>query len=1039
MDRSSIFISISRFLFLLLLWLFGLSCLQIIKPTSCTGSNLTAKCTETERKALLIFKDGLIDPSGRLSSWVGDDCCNWGGLGCSKRTGHVLKLDLRNPFHFSTTNDSENTAYNMSCLGGEINASLLSLKYLNYLDLSLNDFSGKQIPEFLGSFKNLRYLDLSFSSFSGVIPPHLGNLSSLRYLDVSAKLSYSNQPNLEVESLQWLVRLSSLKHLSLSSVNLERANFHWLQAVNMLPSLVELHLPNCGLTSLPLSISYINFTSLSVLDLSYNNFNSSIPHWLSNVTGLTKLDLSMSSLRGVMPDIFVNLVSLQELDFTFNVYIEGQLPDSLGHLRNLSRLDLAATSFTGRIPRTFGNLCNLQTLNLMGNKISGEINEFMDGLSRCSNNSLEYLVLGTQLSGNLPESLGELKKLTYLDLTANLFWGSIPASIGSLSSLQVLALSQNAMNGTIPESIGQLSMLVFLSLGTNSWQGVLTEAHFRNHTKLQHLDLSLAFGTTTKPLVLDVKHDWLPPFSLQEARLSNVQIGPTFPPWLQTQYELEYLSLDSAGISDTIPIGFWKSCSKITYLSLPDNKLKGMVPKFLGFPKAFYIDLSFNNLEGPFPLLPSNVSVLYLDHNSFFGPIPKNIGQFQKFYRLDLSSNSINGTIPPSIHKLKNMEVLSLKNNLLSGELPKHWENFQSLRVLDVANNSLSGKVPISIGSLSSLRLLSLSNNNLEGELPSSLRNCTTLISLDLGENKFFGNLPAWIGESMSSCLMFRARSNFFNGNIPQELCLLSNLQFLDLAHNDFSGVIPQCLGNLSKVIPHVSDSYSIYQHMLVVSKGRELQYDRTLYLVHSLDLSGNNLSGEIPEDITSLLGLGIMNLSMNHLTGNIPAKIGNLRMLETLDLSRNQLSGPIPESLSSLSFLSHLNLSHNNLSGRMPSGNQLQTLNDSSSIYADNPLLCGSPLDTKCPGEDTNHGPTSTDGNGLHKDGEKGSEFPQFYIAMVPGFIVGFWGVCGTLVLKASWRQAYFRFFDSMKDWLVVVIMVNVNRFKRKFKSEDN
>jgi hypothetical protein len=73
------------------------------------------------------------------------------------------------------------------------------------------------------------------------------------------------------------------------------------------------------------------------------------------------------------------------------------------------------------------------------------------------------------------------------------------------------------------------------------------------------------------------------------------------------------------------------------------------------------------------------------------------------------------------------------------------------------------------------------------------------------------------------------------------------------------------------------------------------------------------------------------LNFSTNHLMRRIPKKIENLHMLETLDLSMNELYGPIPESSSSLTYLSHLNLSFNKLYGKFSNGNQLQTLNDSS------------------------------------------------------------------------------------------------------------
>ena len=177
----------------------------------------------------------------------------------------------------------------------------------------------------------------------------------------------------------------------------------------------------------------------------------------------------------------------------------------------------------------------------------------------------------------------------------------------------------------------------------------------------------------------------------------------------------------------------------------------------------------------------------------------------------------------------------------------------------------------------------------------------------------------------------------------------------------------------------------------------------------------------------------------MNHLTGKIPKNIGNLKSLESFDLSKNQLFGPIPESLSFLTFLSYLNLSFNNLSGKIPSRNQLQTLTDPS-IYQGNPLLCGLPLSKKCLGDETDPR-TTPNGSGNGEDNNDGMEFGSLslYISMVAGYIVGFWGVCGTLIVKTSWRQAYFRGFDNLKDRIVVFIMVKVAPLIRKIKFERN
>ncbi|KAM1153632.1 hypothetical protein ACFX19_036713 [Malus domestica] len=351
---------------------------------------------------------------------------------------------------------------------------------------------------------------------------------------------------------------------------------------------------------------------------------------------------------------------------------------------------------------------------------------------------------------------------------------------------------------------------------------------------------------------------------------------------------------------------------------------------------------------------------------------------------------------------------------------------------LDVGHNNLSGNIPTSLEVFSSLMVLKLNNNNFSGEIPDTLQKLSSLMSIDLGDNKLSGNIPLWIGGS-KLLLRLRLRSNYFSEQISQQLCNLQYLTILDLSHNSLSGTIPKCLNNLTSLVSvKYDEGYPNYNEQATLTlKGSELVYNNTLDFVKSIDLSSNNLQGEIPEEISNLILLGTLNLSMNQLTGNIPSKVGNLRSLETLDLSHNHLSGQIPQSLSSLTFLNHLNLSCNNLSGRIPSGYQLQTLNFSS-IYMENPLLCGVPLSTKCPGDDILPAKDAKD-----KNEEGNDDKLWFYVSVVFGFIVGFWGVCGTLILKASWRYAYFQFLykiNDKNDKLALAIALKVACFRRMF-----
>ena len=227
---------------LLLLWLL---CSTILR--SCRANNLV--CNEKEKQALL-------DPANQLSSWsIKEDCCGWRGVHCSNASARVLKLKLAD-----------------LNVGGEISSALLKLEFLAHLDLI-------SIPSFLGSMGSIRFLDLSSACFGGLVPPQLGNISNLRHLNLRGN-------GLFIENLSWISHLSSLKYLDIDGIDLHRGR-HWLEPIGMLPSPLELHLSDCQLDSnMTSSLGYVNFSSLTVLDLSYNNTNQELPNWLFNLSSL---------------------------------------------------------------------------------------------------------------------------------------------------------------------------------------------------------------------------------------------------------------------------------------------------------------------------------------------------------------------------------------------------------------------------------------------------------------------------------------------------------------------------------------------------------------------------------------------------------------------------------------------------------------------------------------------------------------------------------------------------------------------------------
>lgn len=906
---------------------------------------------------------------------------------CSNKTGHVTHLKLRNPDPLSSIGMSGQVS---TALRGKLSSSLLGLRHLRYLDLSLNSFDGISIPTFIGEFKELRYLNLSKLGFSGSIPGELGNLSTLQFLDLSSNSFFSN--SFCVIDALWLSHLSSLRYVDLSGVYLGNST-NWLQALNMLPAVEEIHLSLCQLNAIPQSLPHTNFTSLKFLDLSLNNFNSTpIPEFMFSIKTLQHLDLRDSGFGGNVAAAIRNLTSLRFLD-----------------LSGLKK---------GQIPRALGNLCNLTVLNLEKALPSKGLSELGHVLSGCAEDSLEEILLANnEFSDHIPDWLGHLKNLRILDLSSANLYGPIPDAIGRLSSLELLGLSNNQLNETVSESLGQLSKLVTLDLTYNTLETTLTEAHFANMKSLRYLDLY------NSSLSLNISADWIPPFQVEYFYTRGCQFGPRFPLWLRNQRRIRYLDMSGAGISDSMPDWFWSITSHMTELFFSDNQISGKMPRSLEFADdaPVHIDLSYNRFEGSLPEFSPNVEGLYLSTNSLSGPIPPNFGRrMPNLTYFSISNNNFCGSVPPSLCKLQKLKALDLSRNQLSGEVVDCWNKMPEMEYLNLGSNNFSGSFPSSIATLGALQLLDLSNNTFTGPLPDSVE-YLSMDTLDLSLNNFTGHIPSWIHEFLQMVRILSLRSNSFSGTIPSNLSNLQYLHILDLSDNNLSGNIPKSFGNLTgmKKAPDRKgvvyfDSFSfdgLVRKMWVMTKGRYLEYGKLLSLLTAMDLSSNNLSGQIPEGLTDLHGLQSLNLSGNHLTGNITEKFGELGLMETFDLSRNKLSGSIPASLSGLSFLSHLNFSYNHLTGRIPSGGQLSTFVASS--YTGNDGLCGLPLDVKCNGND-GRGVMPAAIDDEDGDGEQGVKIWYFYGA-APGFVIGFWVVWGTMLLNSKWRYGYFRYIDSI------------------------
>ncbi|XBH76019.1 hypothetical protein VPH35_102734 [Triticum aestivum] len=921
-------------------------------------------CVASERSALLAFRAGLSDPANLLSSWKGDDCCWWKGVYCSNTTGHVVELDLQGTY-------CKTADWSTPVLAGNISSSLLGLKHIQYLDLSCNRFDKIQIPDFIGSLDKLRYLDLSDSMFIGKIPPQLGNLSNLQYLFLASSRwnvgYYSFYNGTYSTDITWLSQLTILEYLDMTLVNLSTI-IHWLPVVNMLPTLKFLRLFACQLRTCPDSLQLSNLTSIETLDLSENDFHKrSRPNWFWDLTSLKYLDISENGFYGPFPDEIGNMTAIVELDF-----IENNL--------------------VGMIPSSMKNLCNLEKLSSAGNNMNGSITKLFHRLPNCSWNKLQGLFLGeSNLTGSLPS-----------------------APVQRLSNLSQLYLAHNSLTGHVPLWIGELTKLKSLVLISNNLDGVIHEGHLSRLENLKELVLS------DNSIAIRVSPKWVPPFSLEYIHLRSCQLGPKFPTWLRWQTHASSLDISNTSISDMIPDWFWISASSVKFLNIQNNQITGALPSTMEFISGKEMDFSSNQLGGPIPKLPINITGLDLSQNNLVGPLPLDFGA-PRLETLLLYNNMISGAIPSSFCKLRSLQLLDLSGNNLNGSITNCLVN--------ESNTNMTGL---------SITNLSLRNNNLSGAFPLLLQKCTRLIFLDLSNNQFSGTLPAWIGEKLLSLSFLRLRSNMFYGHIPVELTKLVTLQYLDLAYNNISGSIPRSISNCTGMaqtrgnsdnlryafnyISGVNDNVLVVysENFTVLTKGQERLYTGEIIYMVNLDLSCNSITGEIPAEIGALVALKNLNLSWNNFIRKIPGNIGALIQVESLDLSHNDLSGEIPSNLSALTSLSRLNLSYNNLRGKIPTGNQLQTLEDPESIYIGNPGLCGPPLSWNCPEPEL---VPSTRDREHQEDGSSDMVLLLFVIGS--GYVMGLWVVFCTFLFKRRWSAAWYLLCDSLYDRVYLQVAV--------------
>ena len=714
---------------------------------------------------------------------------------------------------------------------------------------------------------------------------------------------------------------------------------------------------------------------VTMLTLGNNNLTGPIPAALGLLEDLELLDLHGNSLTGPIPPAVARLRNLGGLFLDDNPGLAGSLPPMMGRMSELRNLFLGNTGIMGPIPASLADLkldrffaqgtglCLPRSLaawfgtiewtsdalpcipdtadrevlvtlyNRIGggqwkrerNWLAGSVNAwegvttdedgFVTGIALASNN----------MAGSIPPELGELEKMTVLNLGQNRLFGAIPPELGNLASLATLSLEGNALAGAIPPELGQLSNVSLLSLADNDLAGAI-------------------------------------------------------PPELGSLGDLTGLWLNNNQLSGTVP-GELANLANLEVMNLADNELSGAIPAELGKLGTLQgLDLAGNGLVGAIPSALGQLAtleVLRLADNGLSGGIPAELGTLSRLRRLDLSGNSLSGAIPSALAQLKALVELGVADNSFSGSIPEEFGGLSQLRWLDLSNNSLTGAIPSALGQLNALEELHLAGNRLSLNIPEQLGTLDRLRHLDLSSNSVKGAIPPKLTQ-LSHLTHLVLDDNTLSGSVPFDIGDLSRLQVLRLDGNaQLSGLLPRSLMGLANLAefridltalcPHLDAQFQSWLEGFVVDTvpgggGRVPNCPATeierLALSQFYELTGgdswtNSTGWGSNSKVGSWHGVTVgdslvqrLVLSDNALAGPLPAEITNLGELRTLDLGDNSLTGEVPAAIASLTSLDTIRIRGNpRMTGPLPA--EIAELTDLKVLQYDSTGLCAPPSRT--------------------------------------------------------------------------------------------
>ncbi|XWS19205.1 hypothetical protein CRYUN_Cryun32bG0111100 [Craigia yunnanensis] len=162
---------------------------------------------------------------------------------------------------------------------------------------------------------------------------------------------------------------------------------------------------------------------------------------------------------------------------------------------------------------------------------------------------------------------------------------------------------------------------------------------------------------------------------------------------------------------------------------------------------------------------------------------------------------------------------------------------------------------------------INLPDYGLSGQLGYQLSSLTSVTTFDLSKNNLNGDIPYQLPPN---AVHIDLSENNFNGNVPYSISQMTSLEDINLSHNQLKGQMSDMFAKVPKL--------------------------------KSFDVSFNHLSDKLPNSFANLTSLNTLHLQDNQFTGTLNV-LADLP-LNDLNVENNQFTGWIPNELKDIDNL---------------------------------------------------------------------------------------------------------------------------------------